>query len=268
MEPQVIEEEVSLFDNGGQPEAVQAEPKQDNPSVDDASKFEVPDKFRDKSFEEVVQSYVNLEKMHGNTANEVGELRKLTDQILLTQAQQAQTATPADIVDEIELGLDDFIDDPAVAVDRALANNPTIKRLEQTIQKQEQDQARDVLLKRHPDADTTVASPEFQAWLAESPGRREMLASAHVNRNVDVAVDMLDLYKQTRQVTNEEAVTERDAKAKGDLQKAALEVGNAPATTRKMYRRSELIELKLRDPAAYEARRPEIMAAYAEGRVK
>jgi hypothetical protein len=268
MEPEVIEEEVSLFEDGGEKTTESPEPKQADPSQDDKPKFEVPDKFKDKSFEDVVESYINLEKMNGNMANEVGDLRKLTDQILLNQAQQSVQRVPEaeDVNDDV--GLDDFIDDPAAAVNAALAQNPTIKRLEQTIEKNEQDASRSALLARHADADTLVASPEFQAWLNESPGRRAMLQSAHVNRNVDVAIDMLDMYKATKQATNEEAVAERDARAKGDLKKAAVESGGSPSTTRKVYRRSELIELKLRDPARYEAMRDEIHAAYAEGRVK
>lgn len=266
MEPEVIEEEVSLFKEGEQPAPRAAEP--DSPPKDTKPEFEIPSKFKDKSFEEVVQSYVNLEKMHGNTANEVGELRKLTDQILMNQAQTARQQHVEPEEDINDIGLDDFIDDPTTAVSRALENNPTIRRLEQSIEEQNTEKARATLLQRHPDAMNLVASPEFQAWLNESPGRLAMFQQAHVNRNVDVAVDLLDIYKTTKKVTNEEAVTERDAKAAEDLKKASVESGGAPASTRKVYRRAELIELKLRDPARYEAMRDEIHAAYAEGRVK
>jgi len=40
------------------------------------------------------------------------------------------------------------------------------------------------------------------------------------------------------------------------------------AKTRKIYRRRDIIELMNRDPKRYEALQPEIMRAYAEGRVK
>jgi hypothetical protein len=265
MEQEVIEEEVSLFDDGGQPEPqaaeVAPEEKDETPAI--------PEKFQGKSMEDVIQSYVNLEKEYGNKSNEIGELRKLTDQILLNQAQQQQApARQAEDINE-DVGFDDFIEDPKLAVNKALETNPTIQRLEQHIEAQAVDASRQALLSAHPDAEAVVASPEFQNWIAESPGRAQMLQAAHVNRNVDVAVDMLNMYKQTKQVTNDEAVTERDAKAKADLKRASVETGGRPSGgTKKVYRRAELIELKLRDPARYEAMRDEIHQAYAEKRVR
>lgn len=270
MEEEIQEVEVSLFDESGKPRADAKVAEVEAPKKDEAPAFEIPDKFKDKSLEDVVQSYVNLEKEYGNKSNEVGELRKLTDQILLNQTQ-AHRQTPA-YEPEIneDVGLDDFINDPSQAVSKALAANPVIQRMSKTLEAQEAQASRQVLLAKHPDADEVVASPEFQSWVQESPGRLQMLQSAHINRNVDVASDMLDLYKQTKVATNEEAVEERGAKAKGALKKATVEVGGAGPTNSKkpIFKRSELIELKLRDPQRYEAMRDVIHEAYADKRVR
>ena len=59
-----------------------------------------------------------------------------------------------------------------------------------------------------------------------------------------------------------------------DNRKAALKASEVPKgnssaeVSKKVYRRSDLIRLKMTDPARYEALSDEIMAAYAEGRVK
>lgn len=267
MEEAVIEEEVSLFEDSGKPEKV----AEVEPVEDEAPAFVVPDKFKDKSMEEVIQSYVNLEKEYGNKSNEIGDLRKLTDQILLNQNQQQgqQPAAQAGDINE-DVGLDDFIENPSSAVDQALKKNPTIQKMEQAMEAQQADASRSALLASHPDADELVASPEFQTWVQAAPGRLEMLQSAHVNRNVDVASGMLDMYKQTKVVANEEAVTERDAKAKASLKDAKVETGSARSSKsgKKIYKRSELIELKLRDPQRYEAMKDDIHKAYAEKRVR
>ena len=42
----------------------------------------VPSKFANKSTEEIIDSYTNLEKELGRKAQEVGELRKLSDSFL------------------------------------------------------------------------------------------------------------------------------------------------------------------------------------------
>jgi len=47
-----------------------------------------------------------------------------------------------------------------------------------------------------------------------------------------------------------------------------VDTGGSGETTRKVYRRADLIRLKMRDPGKYDAMSDEIMAAYSEGRVK
>lgn len=274
MEPEVIEEEVSLFDDDKPKHPLQdqvdaAAPKDNSPSNEDKPEFDVPDKFKGKSFEDVVQSYMNLEKMHGNTANEVGELRKLTDQILMNQAQMgSQNASRLEEHINDDVGDIDFFDDPSEAVNRAVGSNPTIKRMEAALARQTLESNRKVLLDAHPDADEIAASATFQAWLSERPGRAEMFRQAHTQQNVDIAIDLLDTYKATKRVANEEATLERDARAKEDLKKAEIESGGSPSTTKKVFKRSELIQLKISDPRRYEQMKDEIMLAYAEGRVK
>ena len=172
----------------------------------------------------------------------------------------------ADINDEV--GFDDFIDDADSAVDKVLQRNPRLQKLEQSLEQQATDLSRKALLSRHEDADAVVASPEFQSWVQESPSRLRILQEAHLNRDVDTASDVLDMYKVTRKVATEEAVIERDAGAKEALRKATVEKGHAPANVRKVYRRAELIHMKIHQPSRYEAMSKEIHLAYAEGRVR
>lgn len=258
-------EEVSLFEDSETPESKQA--AEVTPAVDEAPAFKVPDKFEGKSLEDVVTSYVNLEKEFGNKSNEVGELRKLTDKILLNQASQGQQPAAYEDINT-DVGFDDFIDDPAQAVNRVLADNPRLKKLEDNLAKREADVSQKALLAAHKDANEVVASPEFQTWVAERPVRTRMLQEAHFNHDVDTASDLLDMYKTTRKAATDTAIDERDAIAARDFKRASVEKGGAPARTKKMYRRAELIQLKIRDPQRYEAMSSEIHKAYAEGRVK
>ncbi len=227
----------------------------------------MPEKFKGKSIEDVVKSYQNVEQALGNKSNEVGELRKLTDQILLNQATATQQpAAPVDINNDV--GFNDFVEDPRNAVNRVLDDNPRLKALEESVQARTNQLSRDALLKAHTDADQVVASPEFQSWLGESPVRTRMLQEAHVNSDVAVASDILDMFKSTRKAATDNAVDERDAIAKGDLKKATVEKGRRSTSTKPIYKRTELIQMKMYDPRRYEVMSPEINLAYAEGRVK
>jgi len=265
MDPEVIEEEVSLFDNNDKPEP-QAKAVESAPQEEEAS-FKMPEKFTGKSMEDVVKSYVNLEKEFGNKNNEVGELRKLTDQILKNQVSQPQRVAEDDYIED-EVGFDDFIDDPTRAVNRALDSNPRLQKLEESLHSREVEISRNALHARHKDAEEIVSSPGFQTWVNEEGGRARILQEAHQTLNSGLASDLLDMYKVTRSTATEQAIEERNERAKGDLRRATVESGSAPANTKKIYRRAELIQLKIRDPQRYEAMSDEIKLAYAEKRVK
>ena len=47
---------------------------------------EVPDKYKDKSVQELVEMHQNAERALGKQGGEVGELRKLVDDYITTQA--------------------------------------------------------------------------------------------------------------------------------------------------------------------------------------
>ena len=263
--------EVSLFDNDEQPAEQAGSVEAAAPEeTKEASSFEIPDKFKGKQLEDVIESYVNLEKEYGSKASEVGELRKLTDQILQNQVASQSATAQADpnVGHGNEIGFDDFIEQPEVAIDKALERNPRLQRLEESLAQRDHEIARQALLSRHEDADQVVQSPEFLKWVQESPGRQRMLQDAHIHNDAAVASDLIDVFKTTKQVAREEAVTERGAKATSDLKKATTETGSVPAKTKKIFKRTELIHLKVTDPRRYEAMQDEIHAAYAEGRVK
>ena len=264
-------EEVSLFDNNEQPEKQQAVEEAKPEVKEEAPSFDMPEKFKGKALEEVIESYVNLEKEYGSKANEVGELRKLTDQILQNQvAAQPQSALAEQVGEQHvnELGFDDFVDDPVQAIDQALASNPRLQKMEQALEHREHEIARSALLAKHEDADDVVSSPAFQKWVMEAEGRQKMLRTAHVENDAALAGDLIDVFKATQVAATETAIDERDAIAASDLKKASVETGSVPAQTKPMFRRKELIQLKIRDPQRYEAMSDEIKQAYADGRVK
>ena len=263
MEP-VEEEVVSLFDDvKPEPEAVEDVVA----SPEHAETFDVPDKFKGKSVEDVIESYINLEKEAGRKANELGDLRKLTDQILQQQvAPPVAPVAPAEHINDV--GFDDFVEDPAAAVNRVVADNPRLQALEASLMNQNREAAHARMIKNHPDADEVVASPGFVSWVQADPSRVANFSRAHEQLDIGTATDMISLYKQTQKVATEEAVTERDSIAKSQLKDATVETGSIPNTTKKVYRRADLINLKMYDPARYSAMSDDITKAYAEGRVK
>lgn len=266
--------EVSLYDKDGNPveetpvvEAPAEEALEAEAADESEDEYVVPEKFKGKSLEDVIKAYENAEKELGRKNNEVGELRRLTDQIL--QNNQPQQVRPLESnEDETHVDFDDFVDDPEKAIEKALSRNPAIKKMEQAEIARKQEAARKALLDAHPDADDIVADNRFAEWLQERESRIRAFQHAAQTSDADTAVDLLDLYKQTRKAHNDVAVAERDGKAKAALKDAKVETGTNGASAKPVYSRQELIHMKIHDPARYSAMSAKIQEAYAEGRVK
>lgn len=90
------------------------------------------------------------------------------------------------------------------------------------------------------------------------------------DKNFDFAVgdELFTTYKALRGHANVEATEEKSSNAKQALKKASVERGSGQGSTKKVYRRQDLIQLKLSNPAKYAAMEPEIMKAYTEKRVR
>lgn len=222
----------------------------------------VPSKYQGKTLEEIVQMHQEAERLIGRQAQEVGEVRKLADELLKQQLSQKKEAPP-----QVENELD-FFEDPKTAVQKAVANHPDVVAAKQAARQMQQLQTQAALAKKHPDFAQVVQDPEFVNWIKASPMRINMYALADAQYDFNAADELISTFKQIRGArTNETVATGQQARAK-DMKAASVDVGGTGESSKKVYRRADLIRLKMNDPARYEALQPEIMAAYAEGRVK
>lgn len=233
------------------------------------AEYQVPDKFAGKSLEDVIGSYENLEKELGRKAQEVGELRKLSDSFLQAtinnNKQNPQVEAPK-APNEPEV---DFFENPELAVNKAIENNPKFKEFQQYQAQQVQTAAKAQLEQAHPDFTDVVQDSGFQDWVKESPIRMQLFQAAD-SYNFDAANELLTTWKDRSMINKTQEV---EAKAEEDRQQA-LKAGAAESrsssgsTGGKTFRRADLIRLKMEDPRKYESMQDEIYSAYAEGRVK
>lgn len=222
----------------------------------------VPDKYQGKTLEQIVQMHQEAEKLIGRQAQEVGEVRRLADELLKQQLAQKKE-TPPQVENEL-----DFFEDPKTAVQKAVASHPDVLAAKQAARQMQQLQTQAALAKRHPDFAQVVSDPEFANWVKASPMRLNMYALADAQFDYNAADELISTFKQIRgSRTNETVTTGQEVRAK-DMKAAAVDVGGTGESSKKVYRRADLIRLKMTDPNRYEALQPEIMAAYADGRVK
>ena len=258
VDPQPEEENVDEIEtnevNEIQQEAV--EQPQEEPSL--------PEKYQGKSLEEVVQMHQEAEKLLGRQSSEVGELRKVVDDYISTQTQSAPQPQHVEPEDDI-----DYFTDPQGAVNRAIENHPKIREAQEYSQQYKQQAALATLSSKHPDMQEILGDPKFAEWIKASKIRTQLFVQADQEYNADAADELFSLWKERKTVTQQTAQVEKQARKQ---QLKAANTGNARGSAeggrKKVYRRADIIKLMRTDPDRYTALADEIMAAYAEGRVK
>lgn len=223
---------------------------------------DVPEKYRGKSLKDVVTMHQEAEKALGRQGSEVGELRKVVDQYIQTQISQQPTPEP--VKEEV-----DFFEDPEKAVSQAIDSHPDILAARDATQRMQRQTALTQLQQKHPDAQAVLQDPAFAQWVQQSPMRMQMYHMADQQYNFDAADELISNYKERQTVAQQTHQVE--TKARQQQLKAAATGSSSGANTsgsKRIYRRTDIIKLMKTDPDRYEALSPEIMQAYAEGRVR
>jgi hypothetical protein len=265
------EQSTEVYADPTHQEETSLEPTQAVVKTEQVVEPEVPEKYKGKTLDDIVRMHQEAEKLIGRQAQEVGEVRKLADSLLKQQLESKHDTQPVK-AQEI-----DWFEDPARAVNQAVENNPILKKLQEEQAKQVQMVALQTIEKAHPDFISVAQSEDFQQWVGLSKVRQQLFSQAN-NYDADSALELLDTYKVIRgiQQNKEETSKAADEKLKQAdnasrnkaLKTAAVQQGGTGESTKPVYRRADLIRLRMQDPSRYESMADDILQAYAEGRVR
>ena len=260
LDPQPEEENVDAIEN--EVDEIQQEEEVEQPQAEEQS---LPDKYQGKSLEEVVQMHQEAEKLLGRQSSEVGELRKVVDDYISSQQQptapQQQHVEPEDDID--------YFTDPQGAVNRAIENHPRIREAQQYTAEYKKQSSLASLQSKHPDMQSILSDTGFAEWIKASKIRTQLFVQADQQYDAEAADELFTLWKERKTVAQQTANVEKQAR-KQSLKAANTgnARGSAEGSRKKVYRRADIIKLMKNDPDRYQALSEEIMAAYAEGRVK
>jgi hypothetical protein len=224
------------------------------------AKSGLPDKYRDKSLEEVVRMHQEAEKLIGKQAQEVGEVRKLADELI---KQNLSSKQPQQEEPEV-----DFFENPQKAVQATIDRHPDVLAARQAGVDFKRMQVQQKLTKEHPDYSQVVGDPEFQNWVKGSSVRLGLYAKADAEFDYESANELLSTFKQIRGVQATKAEQTSTATRAKNMKAAQVDIGGSGESSKRVYRRADLIRLKMTDPSRYESLSDEIMQAYSEGRVR
>lgn len=235
-----------------EPSQPEAEPEEDTPEI-----------YRGKSVSDLSKILLEKEKQIGQQGNELHNLRSTLDAMALNQSNASEP-------EQEPITEADFFSDPTNTVNRAIDNHPALRQAQEMAQKMAYAQGLATLQQRHPDVQEVVGSEKFKEWIKASSARMARYQRADQMGDVEEADDLISTFKQLNKV---EATTKEASKK---AQKQAVKSASTGSTrgnsdvrgSRRVYRRADIRQLMKNDPQRYEDLQPEIMQAYAEGRIR
>jgi len=224
---------------------------------------DIPEKYKGKSAAEIIKMHQEAEKLIGKQAQEVGEVRKLADQLLQQSLSSNNKPQPTEVEPEI-----DFFEDPQKAIRKSIDSHPDVLAARQSAQEFKKMQIQQKLNQNHPDFTSIVQDPEFAEWVKQSPVRLGLYAKADGEFDYDSANELLSTFKQLKGVKAKQVTESGKEAVTRNLKAAAVDTGGSGESSKRVYRRADLIRLQLTDRDRYNSLQDEIMQAYSEGRVK
>jgi len=255
-EPQENEELASLEEQEPTQETPE-EPQQQDDEDD------IPEKYKGKSVKDIVRMHQEAERAIGKQGSEVGELRKIVDDFVKAQTVTKQQQAP-EVDEEV-----DFFTDPEKAIAKAISKHPKVQQAEQMAVRTAQAEILAALKTNHPDYADIIKDRSFVDWIGKSKVRQELFARADRNYDFDAANELLSTWKERTQVVNQTKEVEQVQRKQAVKAASTGSIkGSGEPSSKKTYLRADIIELMRFNPDRYQELAPEIMQAYAEGRVR
>ncbi len=254
-------------DEGKEPKTEQEQPTLEDVSTDTSEaepvveETDVPEKYRNKSPQELVRMHQEAEKALGRKGSEVGELRKVVDNYITAQQAEKQEAPEpaADI---------DWFDDPDKALDQRIDNHPRMKALEESNLQSQRENSVATLKAKHSDFQEVLSDNAFAEWVMNSKVRTQLFLAADQQYDVDAADELISNWKERQSLAVR--TTEADKASRKEAVKGASNggaEGSQAPTRKKKYRRADIMRLMNTDRERYEQMADDILLAYSEGRV-
>jgi hypothetical protein len=239
-----------------------ADPSTAEPTTPQAD--DLPDKYKGKTAAEIAHMHQEAERLVGRQSAEVGELRRVVDGFIANQtaAPAAEPSSQA-TVEEV-----DFFDDPEKAVARAIENHPKVRQAEESAAQMQRISAVTELQAKHPDLPDVLADPTFMEWVQESPFRQRLFVQADKQYSAEAADELVSTWKERKQLAASTLQVEETSRKQQQQAASTGVTTGSGESSKKIYRRVDIIKLMQTDPQRYQQLQPEIMQAYAEKRVR
>lgn len=236
----------------------------------------VPEKYKGKSVSDLIDMHQNAERKISQQGSDLAEQRRLSDQILGLQKDNAMIK-----VDKPKVTTEDLLTDPDSALTRAIDNSKVAER-------QLEDRNRLEAIEKgigqrefegnYPDFMRDVQNPEFQTWVGTNKARVKLLVDLNNNYNFESGTSLWEMWNERNQPSSQDNTDTTVVSRRETIRQASTVRGGPTDGSRKpVFSRAKLLELQEKaihgDPVArLKWNDPEFQKeyheAYAEKRVK
>ena len=130
-----IEETGRQEDEDNTVEELDTVDSQEQPTEED-----IPDKYRGKSASDLVRMHQEAERMLGRQSGEVGELRKVVDEFVMSQSTKKEETVDEEV---------DYFSDPEKAIQQAIEKHPAVQEAQKASMDMKKSSAQAMLNKKH-----------------------------------------------------------------------------------------------------------------------
>lgn len=237
----------------------------------------VPDKYVGKTVDDLIKMHQNSEQLNGRQGNELGQMRRMADEIL--QLKKPTTQKTEQVRQPVTVDL--LLNDPEKAISQALENSPLAHRARAAEERAAQLEARiteSEFKQSHANIEQDINDPVFLEWVNKNP-LRQALASSSAN-NLDVnrftaAKNLWDLWDEHKDIVG---MAHNKPALQGKAKTVPNTVRSAPTGLqgKPNWSRAKLMELRSKvadgDPSATarwsdKTFQERMHTAYAEDRV-
>jgi hypothetical protein len=235
----------------------------------------IPDKYKGKTVEDLINMHQNAERLISRQGEEVSQVRRIADEILQLKKPTTQTTQ-----ERKPVTVDALLNDPEAAINRAVQGSDLVRRTEaaETRVAQLESQITEAsFTAKHKTVAQDINDPAFLEWVNKNQTRQTLAAHA-AQKNFKAASELWDMWDEHKELTggNKPAV-----KDQGSIKTVPTTVRSSPLDAiqsgKPVYSRSKLMALREKvgrgDPVAT-ARwndptfQKNMHDAYAEKRVK
>jgi hypothetical protein len=236
---------------------------------------DVPEKYRGKSMQDIIAMHQNAESELGRKNNEVGVIRRLADELIGVRATERQTNQPAP---RKPITSDDILTDPEGKILEVVreATESAVRERDQRVDRLEADLQIQAFERKYPGFQTTMHTTEFGSWLQSGSEYRKRLAVNASQGDYSAADELFGLYKDHSATAPAAAADRQEQDGTAAARQAATvrsggsnANGVVPSSNdKKIWSRTDLLDMRINRPDEFDSRQPEILAAYAEKRVR